>query len=162
MFNIKKIIIVVIVVALAFGAYAYLFLGGASENTSGVTKQAVTTASGQSSTAGLDGPGKEFVVQLLAIQNIKFNLQLFADPVFIGLRDWSRELIPQEVGRPNPFAPLRGDISAQGSLNTFNGDIGSGSADSDKPALGGTTGTSTVKKGTTTTVSPKTKTVPVR
>lgn len=127
MFNAKKIIIIVVIVILAFVGYAIMISGNKKESASGVTKQSVgTTAAGQTSnTTALDGPGKEFVTQLLAIQNIKFNLQFFSDPVFRGLQDWSREILPQESGRPNPFAPLEGD-GAQANLTTgFNGDIGS-------------------------------------
>ena len=164
MFNIKKIIIIVVVIALAFGVYAYFFVGDTAGNSSGVTKQAVTTSS-QSATAGLDGPGKEFVVQLLAIQNIKFNLQLFSDSVFIGLQDWSRELVPQEVGRPNPFAPLVGDSSSQATTGTFSGDIGSSANSSENSSAsastGGTTATSPASKNTTTSTT-KPKIVPTR
>lgn len=129
MFNIKTILIVVIVVIIAFVGYGFLISGNKKESASGVTKQAVTTTSGSSAptnAGALDGPGKEFVTQLLAIQNIKFNLQLFSDPVFQGLQDWSREILPQETGRPNPFAPLESDVSAQISNgSSFSGDIGS-------------------------------------
>jgi hypothetical protein len=129
MFNIKKIIIVIIVVALAFVGYGFLISGNKQESASGVTKQAVTTTSGSgapTNAGALDGPGKEFVTQLLAIQNIKFNLQLFEDPVFQGLQDWSREILPQETGRPNPFAPLENDMSTQVSdESSFSGNIGS-------------------------------------
>lgn len=138
MFNIKKIIIIVLVIALAFGVYAYFFSNSATTSSSGVTKQAVSTAStGASGSAVLDGPGKEFVTQLLAIQNIKFNLQLFADPVFQGLQDWSRELIPQESGRPNPFAPLDNQTGSQSDLTSFSGDISSGGIANGSTPLGG-------------------------
>ncbi len=123
--NIKKIIIVIIIVIVAFVAYA-LLISGKKESATGVSKQAVSTTSASTASgnsAALDGPGKEFVGQLLAIQNIKFNLALFADPVFQGLQDWSREIMPQETGRPNPFAPLEGDTSV--STTGFNGNIGS-------------------------------------
>lgn len=127
MFNIKKIIIIVVIVILAFVGYAILISGNKKESASGVTRQSVsTTPAGQNSNAAtLDGPGKEFVTQLLAIQNIKFNLQFFNDPVFKGLQDWSREILPQESGRPNPFAPLEGDVSQANLTTGFTGDIGS-------------------------------------
>lgn len=131
MFNAKKIIIIVVIVILAFVGYAIMISGKKKESASGVTKQSVsTTPAGQTSnTATLDGPGKEFVTQLLAIQNIKFNLQFFSDPVFRGLQDWSREILPQESGRPNPFAPLEGDVGQLNSTTGFNGDIGSTNPD---------------------------------
>jgi hypothetical protein len=108
MSNIKKIIIVVVVIVLAFIAYSYFFVGSQSASSSGVSKQTVTTSTATPAGAALDGPGKEFVTQLLAIQNIKFNLDIFTDPVFQGLKDWHKDLVPQESGRPNPFAPLDG------------------------------------------------------
>lgn len=131
MFNIKKIIIIVVIVILAFIGYAVMISGNKKESASGVTRQSVsTTSAGQNSNAAtLDGPGKEFVTQLLAIQNIKFNLQLFSDPVFKGLQDWSREILPQESGRPNPFAPLEGDVGQANLTTGFNGNIGSTAPD---------------------------------
>lgn len=106
-FKNKKTLIVIILFIVAFVVYALTQNG--SKSATGVKKQ--TVASGAVSTSGsvqpvLDGPGKEFVAQLLAIQNINFALDLFSDPVFQGLQDWSREIQQQEVGRPNPFAPL--------------------------------------------------------
>lgn len=121
MFNLKKISIIVVIVILAFIAYSYM-ISGNSKSSSGVTKQNV--AGGTAVTPGsaaLDGPGKDFVTQLLAIQNIKFNLDLFSDPVFLGLQDYSRDLVPQESGRPNPFAPLDGDTSSASAGTAFSG-----------------------------------------
>jgi len=135
MFNTKKIIIIIVIVVVAFVAYA-LLISGNKKSSTGVTKQAVnttTTASSGNTSAALDGPGKEFVTQLLAIQNIKFNLAFFSDPVFRGLQDWSREILPQETGRPNPFAPLEGDSGAI-STTGFSGNIGSIEQDGEESA----------------------------
>jgi hypothetical protein len=112
MFKNKTVIIVIVVFILAFILYA-LFGMGSKKEASGVSKQAVGTSANTNTTtnpaAVLDGPGKEFVAQLLAIQNITFNLDLFKDPVFQGMQDFSREIQAQEAGRPNPFAPLGDD-----------------------------------------------------
>lgn len=123
MFNIKKISIVIGVIVLAFIGYSYMISGSKQGSSTGVTKQSVSSSQTGSPTGStqLDGPGKEFVTQLLAIQNIKFNLTLFKDPVFMGLQDYSRELIPQESGRPNPFAPLDGDTGGGASIGSFSG-----------------------------------------
>lgn len=157
MFNIKTIIIVIVVVILAFVGYGFLISGKDQGSASGVTKQAVTTSSNaQANSTVLDGPGKEFVTQLLAIQNIKFNLQLFADPVFQGLQDWSREILPQETGRPNPFAPLESEISSQSAGSaSFSGNIGSASVAPNETA------TSSESEALNTQTQPKT-TTPVR
>lgn len=117
-FKNKSILVVIILFIVAFVAYT-LLRDTSTKSATGVTKQAVssntvTTGGGSVAQAALDGPGKEFVAQLLAIQNINFTLDFFRDPVFIGLQDWSRNIQPQEVGRPNPFAPI-GDESRVGS-----------------------------------------------
>lgn len=105
-FKHKTIIIGILIVIVSFVAYSF-YVSGKKDTTTTVTKQAVTNSSAQ---ASIDGPGKEFVTQLLAIQNINFKLDFFKDPVYIGLQDFSREIKQQPVGRPNPFAPF-GDES---------------------------------------------------
>lgn len=101
-FNHKKILVIIILIILVFVGYGFYVSNKKSSNAN-VSKQSVTASSVQ---ASLEGPGKEFVTQLLAIQNINFKLDLFKDPVYIGLQDFSREIIPQPIGRPNPFAPF--------------------------------------------------------
>ena len=66
------------------------------------------------STSGSSNPiqgaaGREFVIQLLAIQSIHFNSQFFSDPAYLSLHDFSKPLVPQPVGRLNPFAPIGDD-----------------------------------------------------
>jgi hypothetical protein len=118
-FKNKTVLIVIIIFIISFVAYALFVSSSKKKPASGVTKQAVstntvTTGGGSTAQTALDGPGKEFVAQLLAIQNINFSLDFFSDPVFMGLRVSTREIQPQEAGRPNPFAPL-GDDSRVGS-----------------------------------------------
>lgn len=148
MFNLKKISIIVVVIILAFIAYSYL-ISGNKQSSSGVSKQAVTTTSTASpGSAALDGPGKDFVTQLLAIQNIKFNLDLFNDPVFKGLQDYHRDLVPQDTGRPNPFAPLDGDTSgasASGAFSGFGTNTTDASASPDAAAIDAATSKATSK-----------------
>jgi hypothetical protein len=116
----KKILIVIGIFVVALVAYA-LMRDSSNTSATGVVKQAVSsntvTTAGGSAASTLDGPGKEFVAQLLAIQNINFNLDFFTDSVFTGLQDWSRPINPQESGRPNPFAPI-GDDSRDFSPQT--------------------------------------------
>jgi hypothetical protein len=107
----KKIIIIIVIVVLAFIGYSFLISGNKQDSSSGVTRQNVSNTAASQANPTLDGPGKEFVSQLLAIKTIKFNLSFFQDEVFRGLQDWTREILPQESGRPNPFAPLEGDSS---------------------------------------------------
>lgn len=112
-------VVVVVIIGVGYFAFSGSSSGTASTTSGGVTKQAVTqtSASGVSSSAG---PGQEFVAQLLAIQNIKLNLELFNDPVFLGLEDFSHDIAPQPISRPNPFAPI--------DLNELSSSANTGSA----------------------------------
>lgn len=156
MFNTKKIIIIVVVVVLAFIGYSFLISGNSSKSGSGVTKQNVANTTSALASPTLDGPGKEFVSQLLAIKTIKFNLDFFKDEVFRGLQDWTREILPQESGRPNPFAPLDSDSSLtisslSNSQTTFSIE------NANATATATTTKTTPVKPATTRTPAVRTR-----
>lgn len=100
----KKLIIGIIVVVLLFVGYGMLKGGDSSKPATGDLTR--TTTSRSASNTDVSAPGKQFVSQLLAIQNIRFNTSLFQDAAFDYLQDFSRELIEQDVGRENPFAPI--------------------------------------------------------
>lgn len=46
------------------------------------------------------------------LSSIKIDSKFFQDPVFNSLQDYSVGVPQQNIGRPNPFAPLPGDITA--------------------------------------------------
>lgn len=95
----KTAIIIIIVLVAAFVAYTYLYPSGSSSD-SLISK---TDVNGLQSS----GPsGQEFVTQLLTLNKLAFKTEIFNDPVFNSLQDFSQALIPQEAGRPNPFSPL--------------------------------------------------------
>lgn len=50
--------------------------------------------------------GKDLLLSLLKLKTIKLDDSLFKDKVFLSLQDWTIELVPQPVGRNNPFLPL--------------------------------------------------------
>ncbi|MES3005791.1 MAG: hypothetical protein V4664_02485 [Patescibacteria group bacterium] len=113
----KKTIIGIIIIVLLFIGYA-AFVPKSSSPDGTLTRQNTTGNTGTASDP--NSPGAQFVSQLLAIQNIHFNLDLFKDPAYAYLQDFSRELTPQEVGRDNPFAPLEGG-SGSGNFVTESG-----------------------------------------
>lgn len=51
---------------------------------------------------------QELIALLLTLKTITLDTALFDDPAFKSLKDFSQELVPEPVGRPNPFAPLEG------------------------------------------------------
>jgi hypothetical protein len=107
------ILVAVIVVALA-GAYYFYQSGSktATDATSGVDNSSFDTFSnteeGDGSVVGAD------VYSLLGqIQSLKIDPTFFARTVYQSLVDYTVEIPPQPVGRPNPFAPISGSSGSQ-------------------------------------------------
>ena len=50
--------------------------------------------------------GKDLLAALNRLNAIKLDSSLLRDPVFASLQDFSVEIVPQAVGRNNPFLPL--------------------------------------------------------
>jgi hypothetical protein len=140
LFKNKGIIIgIAVLVVILIGYFVYKGSHSSSTSSGGVTRQAVSQTTSVGGIA--PGPGQEFVSQLLAIHNINLNLDLFTDPVFIGLQDFSRAIPDQPKYRPNPFAPINAS-----ELN--------GSADNSQTVgvnASAQTGVTTVKKTPTRT-----------
>ncbi|MBI2612332.1 hypothetical protein HYW59_00750 [Candidatus Kaiserbacteria bacterium] len=60
---------------------------------------------------------KELVGSLLQLRAVSLGGTIFSDPAFIELQDFGTQIIPEPVGRPNPFAPTsyRGTSTSSGS-----------------------------------------------
>lgn len=78
-------------VALAFGVWYSLSPSSSSQ----VLSASSTT-----------GPGQEVVDTLRQLDAVKLDGGIFSEPAFSALRDFSTQIVPEPVGRPNPFAPL--------------------------------------------------------
>lgn len=92
----KNWIIALVVIIAAFVAYSVFFAG---KDTSTLTVQTVDP----SQTA----VEQELIALLLQLRSIKLDLSLFDDNDFKSLQDFSQGLVPEPVGRPNPFQPLK-------------------------------------------------------
>jgi len=55
--------------------------------------------------------GTQVLGLLSQIQTLHIDTDLFNDPGYKTLRDYSVSIPPVNVGRPNPFAPLTGMVS---------------------------------------------------
>ncbi len=60
-----------------------------------------------------NGPEQELVSTLLALRAVKLDGAIFTDPAFMSLKDFSTQIVPEPVGRPNPFAPFSSAAQAQ-------------------------------------------------
>ncbi len=106
----KFLIIGTVAIIAIFIAYAILKPAPEGDGTiEKITVDGASRSSGTGNPGADEGLGDEFVVQLLAIQNIDFNTEFFNDPVYRGLIDQYRPLGDRPVGRPNPFYPIGQD-----------------------------------------------------
>lgn len=83
----------VAIVLVLFAGYSYFF---AEPDESALT---VTETPG----AGVD---QDLVALLFELRSIRLDNALFVDPIFQSLQDFGKELVPEPIGRQNPFAPL--------------------------------------------------------
>lgn len=119
--NIKNIIIFLIIVVIIAVAY-FMFFGKTSAPSNTTTNSSLqSTTTGAPPTSSVVNPNamtsveatkisQEFVNQLLNLQAIKLNDDIFSSLAFQSLQDFSIVLVqPGNEGRPNPFAPFGAD-----------------------------------------------------
>jgi len=58
------------------------------------------------------------VPTLLTLRAVKLDGTIFSAPAFMRLRDFSKEIVEEPVGRPNPFAPLSARTNTGTSTRT--------------------------------------------
>lgn len=91
----KKTIIFIIVILVLALVYFY-FAGGEAP--------AATLLTG----TGSGGVGAVELSLLNQMKSLQIDTSLFKDPAYVSLIDYSVAITPQNVGRPNPFAPITG------------------------------------------------------
>jgi len=94
-----KIIVIVVALLLAVGVWIGLSSSSAPSDSSLLTTDDVSS-----------GPDQDLVATLLALRAVKLDGSLFSDPGFQSLKDFSTAIVPEPIGRPNPFAPLGSNI----------------------------------------------------
>lgn len=93
---ISKKTIIFIIVILALGLVYFYFAGGEAP--------AATLLTG----VGGGGVGATELSLLNQMKSLQIDTGFFKDPAYQSLVDYSVAITPQNVGRPNPFAPLPG------------------------------------------------------
>lgn len=99
----NKAVLVGLISLLVAGAAWYGLTSPPSSNSALVT------------TGATNAPGQDLVETLLALRAVKLDGTIFTEAAFTGLTDYSTPIIPEPVGRPNPFAPLFFSSSASSS-----------------------------------------------
>lgn len=92
----NKMLLLVVGVIVAFGLWY-----GLSSPSSDTSLLDTTT-----DTAATDPASQEVLETLLALRAISLDGTIFQNPAFQSLQDFSTEIVPEPVGRQNPFAPL--------------------------------------------------------
>jgi len=95
----KNIIIVFVIIALGLIAYSFL-------------RPDPTVESLLETTERQDGAqvlGDEITSAIGQINSLKLDRAIFDDPILKRLIDHSKPILPEPVGRKNPFAPIGGD-----------------------------------------------------
>ena len=85
---------------LILAGFVWYGFSGSSQPTSLLTTQ---NAGGSS-----DSMEKDLVATLLALRSVSLSGTIFSDTTFRGLRDFSTQIVPEPMGRPDPFAPISG------------------------------------------------------
>jgi len=69
-----------------------------------------------------DSSDQQLVATLLALRAVKLGGTIFTDPAFTSLIDFSTPIVPEPIGRANPFAPANRDAEttdAQSATQLF-------------------------------------------
>lgn len=89
--------IIALIIALVFAVGAWYLLSGSSS--SDAVLSAEQTAPAPAGTADL-------IESLLALRAVSLSGTIFSNPAFQALRDFSTPIVPEAIGRSDPFAPL--------------------------------------------------------
>lgn len=106
--NIFLGILAVIILVIIF---IYTRSSGAAEVTSGLVAENTEQTSDISA----------FLRKMSAIKDVRLDISVFENPVLKnGLRDSSQDLVPEDKGRTNPFAPINSaEVSAKENISNL-------------------------------------------
>lgn len=99
MFKSNKVILLTLLIIIAFIGYRFMFKKDNPNN----SDLAAETGQGQS---GQSAIGKDLMVTVSKLKSLTLDETFFNDPIFKSLKDFNVPIIPQEVGRSNPFSPI--------------------------------------------------------
>lgn len=88
----------IVLLAVLVAAVVWYGLSGTTPPTTLLTTQSVSDQSGVAD--------RGVVETLLTLRTVSLSGTIFSDPAFMGLKDFGTQIIPEPVGRENPFAPL--------------------------------------------------------
>ena len=100
--SVKSYLVIGAIVIVGF-IFIFWYMGGDKTDTGSLL---------ESQTAETDAVGSRVLALLNQIQSLKIDNTLFTGAAYQTLVDFSVTIPEQNVGRPNPFAPLPGFVSS--------------------------------------------------
>jgi|SRR3989344_4493695 len=94
----KNTLIALVIIVALFAAYKIFFAGDAADDE---LLAPTSIAEGDDRS--------ELLTTLLELKSLTLDESLFTSNAFRSLRDFSQRLVPEPVGRRNPFAPIGGE-----------------------------------------------------
>lgn len=108
-----KLVFILVVAVVAIGVWYGLSQSGAPAPL--LTTSAVDVSPSEQST------DQEIIGTLLALRSVTLSGSIFSDPAFVSLQDFGTTIIPEPVGRQNPFAPLSSQNASYGTSGASQG-----------------------------------------
>lgn len=111
----NKLIFIIIIVVIAGGVWYGLSISGAPE-------PLLVTTTSEGGSVSAQNTDQEIIGTLLALRAVTLSGSIFSDPSFVTLQDFGTTIVPEPVGRENPFAPLRTSVppaSTAGAAQLF-------------------------------------------
>ncbi|MBP9757994.1 MAG: hypothetical protein KBD06_05320 [Candidatus Pacebacteria bacterium] len=105
----KNMLWIIVLVVVVVGGVWYGMSGGGVENAQLLTTDVVN----DSGSPTADTVDRDLVETLLTLRAITLSGTIFNDPAFKVLQDFGTTIVPEPVGRDNPFAPIGGNTQVQ-------------------------------------------------
>lgn len=121
-----KLLFIIIVVLVAGGVWYGLSSSG--EPTALLTTQDLTTGSPTA-----DSADQQLVGSLLTLRAVTLSGTIFSDTAFMSLQDFGTTIVPEPVGRPNPFEPIGSSTPAAARQSSQSAAAAGSQADAPAP-----------------------------
>jgi hypothetical protein len=129
-----KNIIITIIVIVAVAGLGYLgltYVGGSADTLVGATPDS----------------SNAILTALNTLEGIHLNVGFFNDPVYLSLQDFTQQITPEPLSRPNPFAPYTGYVAGTGSASVSNAAAVTAPASSDTSLQAGSSAQGSLRPG---------------
>lgn len=104
-----KLIVIVVALVVVVGAWYTLSSSG--------TPTAILTTDAPTGSVAVDSADQALVGSLLTLRTVSLSGDIFNDPGYRVLKDFSTTIVPEPVGRQNPFQPLTAPASSSPSAS---------------------------------------------